>query len=431
VIARRASVPGVLTFVLARPGTTEAPAPYLPGQFITLALPTPRGLLSRSYSLCGDGRTDRPWEITVKREGAGSTYLHDTVREGMVLTASLPCGFFTLPARVDASTRLIFVAVGSGITPIMGMLRALARLHPTQRPQVLLHYATRQPDQTIFLHEIEALDPAGSWLKRSYYFSAQGIRLTPQAVVAGANGQPARAHWYVCGPESLKHDLLWTLAHAGVSAEQLHSEVFTSPVSAARATGPAIRRVEGAATTRVQIAETGATLHLRADETLLEGLERSGYQPDYSCRAGACGTCKLRVLAGQVSPTGDALTPAERRAGYVLSCVAHPVGEVTLASGGQRVAHSAMQRVAAGGGRAHRQAMIRRLRVFTAVGVLGLMLGVWTMTTQSSAQSSSAASSSNTTTSSSDSSSGNSGTTGSTQSTSQNAPAPSTQSGGS
>ncbi len=436
VIGRRDAAPGVVTLALARPGTTQAPAPYLPGQFITLALPTPRGTITRSYSLCGEGRADCPWEITVKKApgGTGSSFINEAVREGMLLYASQPRGMFTLPAKLDAMMPLIFVAVGSGITPIMGMLRALALLPAEQRPQVQLHYASRQPEQTIFLHELEALDPQQTWLRRRYYFSAQGARLTPQAVLASANGQPWRAHWYICGPETLKHDLFWLLSNARVPAEQLHSEVFTSPVSLVRASGPITRRVDGPVTTRVRVAETGATLALRQDETLLEGLERHGYQPDYSCRAGSCGTCKLRVLSGQVAPTGDALTPAERRAGYVLGCVARPVGEVTIASGGKPPAPGRVGLPAAGGGRARRRSLVRRMRVLTAVGALGLMLGVWNLTTsqQSSSQTTSASNSaSNSSGDSSGSSSGNSSSNNGSQSSNQYSPAPSTQSGSS
>lgn len=434
VIGRRPAAPGVVTLALARPGTTQAPAPYLPGQFITLALPTPRGTITRSYSLCGEGRADRPWEITVKKAqgGRGSSFINDAVREGMLLYASQPRGMFTLPAKLDATMHLIFVAVGSGITPIMGMLRALALLPAEQRPQVQLHYASRQPEQTIFLHELEALDPEQTWMRRRYYFSAQGVRLTPQAVLASANGQPWRAHWYVCGPETLKHDLFWMLTSARVPAEQLHSEVFTSPVSLARPSGPIMRRVDGSVTARVRVAETGATLALCQDETLLEGLERHGYQPDYSCRAGACGTCKLRVLSGQVAPTGDALTPAERRAGYVLSCVARPVGEVTIASGGEPPAPGLPS---AGGGRARRLSLVRRMRVLTAVGALGLMLGVWNLTTSQQSSSQTTTSASNSASSRSDdssgSSSGNSSSNNGSQSSNQYSPAPSTQSGSS
>lgn len=117
-----------VTLLLALPGTRRAPAPYLPGQFITLAVPTAQRTMYRSYSLCGDGRADAPWEITVKRQDKGliSTYLCQRARPGMLLRTSLPQGGFTLPGTMRPGAPLVFIAGGSGITPIYGMLRARA-----------------------------------------------------------------------------------------------------------------------------------------------------------------------------------------------------------------------------------------------------------------------------------------------------------------
>src|SRR5690349_16326755 len=94
VVGRVQAARDVVTLWLAVPGTLQAPAPYKPGQFVTLALPTDRGSLYRSYSLCGDGSADRPWEITVKRQHAGlvSSYIYDRVVPGMVLYVSAPAG---------------------------------------------------------------------------------------------------------------------------------------------------------------------------------------------------------------------------------------------------------------------------------------------------------------------------------------------------
>ena len=121
VIERVQAARDVVTFWLAIPGTTQGPAQYLPGQFITLGLPTARGPIYRSYSLCGPGRGKGPWEITVKRHHAGvvSRYLYNSIRPGMLLQASAPAGAFTLPRDLHAQTPLIFIALGSGITPIV------------------------------------------------------------------------------------------------------------------------------------------------------------------------------------------------------------------------------------------------------------------------------------------------------------------------
>jgi ferredoxin-NADP reductase len=135
VVDRTEIAPDVVSVFIVLPGTRQAPAPYLPGQFVTLALPTEDDTLYRSYSLCGDGSVSKPWELTIKRvnEGAVSTYFYEHVDRGTLLYASIPRGTFTLPADLSPEMVLSFVAVGSGITPIRGMLRALARRSDLRR----------------------------------------------------------------------------------------------------------------------------------------------------------------------------------------------------------------------------------------------------------------------------------------------------------
>lgn len=374
VVRREVLMDGVVRLSLATPGAIQAPAASIPGQFITLTLPMRGQMLRRSYSLCGSGRPDQPWVIIIKRQQMGvvSTYLYEQAREGMILQASLPHGTFVLPTRLRPDIPLIFVAAGSGITPIIGMLSALALLPPAQRPTVQLHYASRSPAETIYLRELEALDPESRWLRRSYYFSAQGTRLTPQKVLAQAGHLRARAHWYICGPEALKRDLQQHLA-AAIPAQQVHVETFVSPA----APQPASSNVSQFPGARLRIVDTGAVLRVQPDETLLTALERHGYTPDFSCRAGACGTCKLRLLGGKVARAGDALSAAERQAGYVLSCVARPLGDVTIASAGQPPVRSLAWASARGSALTRRQRAIRRMRLLTAVAALGLVFGSW------------------------------------------------------
>jgi ferredoxin-NADP reductase len=357
----------------------RAPAPYIPGQFITLALPTQRQTLYRSYSLCGTGQPGQPWVITVKRQHMGvvSSYLYDHAREGMIFQASLPQGTFVLPACIVPGAPFIFVAAGSGITPIIGMLSALALLPPERRPVVQLHYASRAPAEMIYLRELEALDPQSRWLHRWYYFSARGARLTAQGVLSSAGHLATRAHWYICGPDVLKRDLQRLLESYAVPAPQVHVETFASPASSNISQSPVAASSTSA---RLRVADTGAVLDVQPHETLLTALERHGYDPDYSCRAGACGTCKLRLLGGRVHPVGAALSPAERQAGYVLGCVARPVGDVVIASAGQPPSRM-LASASTGRGPFRRQAAIRRVRALTAVAALGLVVGSWGLVT--------------------------------------------------
>ncbi|HUY75199.1 MAG TPA: 2Fe-2S iron-sulfur cluster-binding protein [Ktedonobacterales bacterium] len=382
VIRREVVAPDVVSVSIVLPGTEQAPAPHLPGQFVTLALPTPRETLYRSYSLCGSGDVRQPWELTIKRMemGAVSTYFYTSVRVGTLLYASLPRGTFTLPAPLGPAMTLVFVAVGSGITPLMGMMRAIDAMPPEERPLVQLHYASRSPDEVIFGEELDALDPDEDWLRQWHYLSSDGERLTPDTILSRAGSLGLRAQWYMCGPNALKDALHRELEIEGVPDEHVHSEVF------ATALRPAYRVEAGDEASvggSVTVSETGATLDVQPQETLLSALERHGYKPRFSCRSGVCGECKLRVTDGQVDPVGEALSAADRREGYVLSCIAHPIGDITIASGGRPpvgVARVAAFAAARGAGQPPRASAVLLSRVATLVGTGALVVGFWTLT---------------------------------------------------
>ena len=388
IVRRELTTRDVVVLWLARPGTLQAPAPYQPGQFIALALPGRTRTLHRSYSLCGDGSPDQPWQIAVKRKqgGAVSSFLFDRAAAGTLLTATLPRGAFTLPHPVAPESPLVFVANGAGIAPILGMLRALARLPRERRPAVQLHYASRSASDVIFARELAALDPDSVWLRQWHYLTARGERLNPDHALAalatfGAGGvgiPPAAAHWYICGGAALKRAFQQTLPARGVPTDHLHVEVFDDE-GAARMAGPSMGAASGPVVARVRLAgvETGAdALDVRRGETLLDALERQGCAPEVSCRAGDCGVCRLRLLAGSVHDSGIALSRAERAAGYILPCVAQPVGDLTLSPDGL----FALDIAGNVGARRARRSSKRLLRVGSAAAAIALFTGAWTLT---------------------------------------------------
>jgi ferredoxin len=135
----------------------------------------------------------------------------------------------------------------------------------------------------------------------------------------------------------------------------------------------------GTEPTDLFIADTGDALNVEPGETLLAALERNGYHPDFSCRAGICGSCKLRMLEGEVDQPGEILSPAEKANGYVLSCIAHPKGQVTLASGGRAPAGTVRRKVTGiGGGRS--RSSVTGVRVAALVGMSALLVGSWSLT---------------------------------------------------
>jgi ferredoxin-NADP reductase len=313
-------------------------------------------------------------------QGAVSTYFYTWVTEGTLLYSSLPRGTFTLPPDLGPEMTLVFVAAGSGITPIMGMLRALNRMPPSETPLVQLHYASRSVDDIIFGDELADMDPRGHWLSQRHYLSSEDNRMTAEAILARTGSVGARAQWYMCGPEQLKRDLTGHLRKRGVPEIAIHSEIFATK------SGPAYR-VEGRGGSSVggsiTVEETGATLDVKPQETLLTALERHGYKPSFSCRAGACGECKLKVTSGQVDPVGEALSSAERKDGFVLGCLAHPIGDVSIVSGGRPPSGVARLAGFSGGGvgSSSRGPVTTSLtRVATLVGASTLLLASWNLT---------------------------------------------------
>jgi ferredoxin-NADP reductase len=383
VVRRTVIAPEVVSLEIALPGTNQPPAPYLPGQFVTLAFPTKTETLYRSYSLCSDGMPTHPWEITIKRmaEGAVSTYLYDFVEEGTLLYSSLPRGAFTLPANLTPQTPLIFIAVGSGITPIFGMLQALDLMPDDERPPVQLHYASRTREDIIFRRDLARLDPEETWLQQWHYLSSEGHRMTASDIVQRVGRLGRRAHWYMCGPESLKRDVQRIILARGAAEERIHTEVFATERGASTVNFKMMTNEgDGNVSAYMRVEATDAVLGVQANETVLAALERHGYHPDSSCRAGSCGVCKLQLLSGNVDQrSGTALTPGERAAGYILSCIARPQGDITIAAGGQPPTHGEL--VAAGvAPRLSRSMTTMALRVSTVLTAGGLLLGAWQLT---------------------------------------------------
>jgi ferredoxin len=262
----------------------------------------------------------------------------------------------------------------------MGMLRALNRMPPSETPLVQLHYASRSVDDIIFGDELADMDPQGNWLSQRHYLSSEENRMTAEAILARTGSMGARAQWYMCGPEQLKRDLTGHLRKRGVPESAIHSEIFATK------SGPAYR-VEGRGGSSVggsiTVEETGAMLDVKPQETLLTALERHGYKPSFSCRAGACGECKLKVTSGQVDPVGEALSTAERKDGFVLGCLAHPIGDVSIVSGGRPPSGVARLAGFSGGGvgaSSRSPVTTSFTRVATLVGASTLLLASWNLT---------------------------------------------------
>ncbi|BEL08371.1 ferredoxin--NADP reductase [Actinoplanes sichuanensis] len=278
---------------------------YRPGQYLTVR--TPAG--PRCYSLSSaPGIDDRP-TVTVKRVPGGrvSNWICDHVRAGDTLDMAGPAGTFT-PDSLDDD--LLFLAAGSGITPIMGIVKAL-------RSDPVLIYANRDAESIIFGARLDGMLPVIHWLD-----SERGI---PTADFLKELLLPyLQREAFVCGPEAFVAVAEKALQSAGVPASRIRVERFEANQTA---TEPVEEDQDGpAAVAEVAIDGQTHVLPWAAGKRLLDVIIDAGLNPPYSCRQGQCGACAVRLVSGEVDLVNNEILEEEDFAeGYILACQAIPV----------------------------------------------------------------------------------------------------------
>jgi 3-ketosteroid 9alpha-monooxygenase subunit B len=305
------------SLVLDIPGDLADVFAYRPGQFLTVRVPAPGGgSVARCYSLCSSPHAgDRP-AVTVKRVASGyaSNWIADNVTAGTMLDLLPPAGTFT-PASLDAD--FLLLAAGSGITPVMSILRsALAAGHG----RIVLIYANAEERSVIFGDRLARLRAeAPDRLLVLHWLDA--LAGPPDAAALRELARPYAGHdMYVCGPDPYMAAARQALADLGVPAARVHVERFLSLAeNPFEATEPPEASV--AATLAVEIDGQVHTLGWPSGIRMLDVMIAGGLDASYSCREGICGACACRLLGGDVEMAHNEVLEAEDLAeGYVLAC---------------------------------------------------------------------------------------------------------------
>lgn len=327
------------SFVLEVPDELRSGFGYHAGQFVTMRVHVDGATLLRCYSMSSAPEVDEALTVTVKRVpgGAVSNWLVDRVRAGDALEVTFPAGTFRL---TDSHDPLLAFAAGSGITPIISLVRsALATSHR----HVHLLYANRDSGSTIFAAELDLLErTSGGRLRVEHHHDVEhgfvdDARVRRFLETVGTTGDA-----YVCGPTPFMDVVETALLDREVEPSRIHIERFgpaaapaTSSLDTADAdTGGAggsdgADGTDGTATTeRTVVVEvegrTGTTVH-REGTTVLQTARQLGLDPPYSCESGSCATCMARLVEGTVDMhVNDALTDAEVDEGWVLTCQSVP-----------------------------------------------------------------------------------------------------------
>jgi ring-1,2-phenylacetyl-CoA epoxidase subunit PaaE len=315
---------------------------FTPGQYLTLKRPGDE--LRRSYSICA--APGEPLRVGVRRVpgGAFSSWLHASLRAGDLLEVMEPQGRFGA-ALARRPRHVLAVAGGSGITPVLSIVKAL--LAGDAQARATLVYGNRSSATTMFKEELEDLKNRHlARLALHPVFSREQVdtplaagRVDADKLAAVLRLAPPVDEAFVCGPHAMNDEVEAALRGLGLPADRIHVERFGVPPSAA---DPALHAPQAgdATTARITVIRDGLTREVGfqpGDESLLAAASRAGLDVPYSCRSGVCATCRAKLLEGQVRMDRNfALEPADLAAGFVLTCQAHPLTERVVISFDER-----------------------------------------------------------------------------------------------
>lgn len=311
---------------------------YKPGMYLTVQAIVNGKKERRAFSLSTSPLADEHLAVTIKciTGGVVSNHLRNTLQPGDTVEVLPPLGNFTLDINAENAWHYVLIGGGSGITPLMSMLRSVLLGEPHSK--VSLIYGNRDQTSIIFARELEKLQK-----QHPGRLHIDHVLQAPPAGWAGAVGMisgktaadlldAARNRWnlpmgyYMCGPNPMMEGVKSLLQMAGVPARDIHQEFYTAPLPAAD--DPGEEEDYEIVTQEVKIKLDGKlhTLTVTPDKSILDAAIAADLDPPYACQEGVCCTCRGKLVEGLVQMNErEGLSDEEIEAGYILTCQSHPL----------------------------------------------------------------------------------------------------------
>jgi ring-1,2-phenylacetyl-CoA epoxidase subunit PaaE len=313
---------------------------FRPGQHLTLRATLGGEEVRRNYSLC-TAPDEQDWMVTVKRIGGGlfSNWVGDQLKAGDMIEVMPPHGSFTTDFDPGKSRHLVAIAGGSGITPVISLLKSTLKYEPESRFTLL--YGNRDSNSVIFLEALAALKDKYLNRLEIYHFLDQ-----EEQAIDLFNGMLDRARleeaipalvrviddvdgWFICGPGPMMDAAEGVLLDRQVPKERIHIERFTADRPAGSVTREIAELQTKAEGVTVVVTLDGRTRRVPFTAgNILDSARAAGVPAPFACKAGVCATCRARVTKGKVEMAARyGLTDEEVEAGYVLTCQTVPLGD--------------------------------------------------------------------------------------------------------
>jgi len=323
------------------PPELRADYEFVAGQHLIIRTDLAGDDVRRSYSICSPAGSG-VLRVAVKRldGGAFSEHALEMLRPGESLEVMTPSGRFFTPLDPHHAKHYVYVAAGSGITPILSLVTTTLAVEPKSR--VTLIYGNRTHKTVMFLEEVEDLkDRYGERMQLIHVLSREpqevelfSGRLDPERMQRMFALVPPDTvdDWFLCGPFEMVTSLRRLLVERGVPKGAVHGEIFH-----VSAEPPPVRRTAEAPVDSAKVTITldgrTSTFPLAADgPPVIEAALSVRADAPFACKGGVCGTCRAKLVSGTVAmDTNYALEPDEVEKGYVLTCQSHPTSpEVVL-----------------------------------------------------------------------------------------------------
>ncbi|PIE25073.1 MAG: phenylacetic acid degradation protein [Neptuniibacter caesariensis] len=323
---------------------------FIQGQFLTLRAMIDGEDVRRSYSICS-GVNDGHMRVGIKRVKGGrfSNYANDNFKPGMSVEVMPPQGSFYTEVKADQKKNYMCIAVGSGITPMISIMKTVLSTEPESK--LTLIYGNRRSNTVMFKDELNFVknrymdrfqwinimdyEDQGAELLNGRIDNSKGYALQKSGLINIKDVDEA----FICGPESMMSEVSRGFRMEGLTDDHIHYELFASSATDSKA------MLEKAAARKEQFGEEKMSkVTVMADgrsvmfdlatvgENILDAGIANGMDLPYSCKGGVCSTCKCKLIKGEVDmDISHGLEQHEIDAGYVLSCQAHPISsEVVL-----------------------------------------------------------------------------------------------------
>ncbi len=324
--------PNAVSLVFEIPNELKKDFSFIPGQFLGLKAKINGEEVRRAYSISSSPQ-DENIQVSVKKiaDGIFSVYANEKLVVGDTLEAMVPEGKFQLQTNAAAAKNYMAFAAGSGITPIMSMIKTV--LTTEKQSKFVLVYGNKSNTEAMFLRDL--LELQTSYPERlfiEFIYSQENTdgakfgRIDKSIVNYALKNKFDGIEfndYYLCGPETMINSVKDVLSENKIDDNNIHFELFTSSTDVSND-----GNTEGVSTVEVIVDDESITIESDKKATLLDNILKADIDAPYSCKGGVCASCICRVVEGEVNmPVNNLLTDSEVAEGLILSCQAYAVSD--------------------------------------------------------------------------------------------------------